>query len=196
MGQHISQQYYLSRRYMKPCLRCTQDILHSRDYHRAILKSEYLLRFNISVSSGIVGDIFVGPYLLLAGWLLNDIVRFLKLFYWAVWRCASTWEAEVVVSARRSSSTQWGRSPTQAERDISRKFDWTWDEPTAWPPRSPYLTPMNFFRVGTFEGARVLSHSQHWRRFRGKACENGNVNMLRRVRFQVLTAASMMFRTC
>jgi hypothetical protein len=44
----------------------------------------------------------------------------------ATWRCASSCEAEFVVSAQRSSSTLWVRCPAVAEHDISRKADWTW----------------------------------------------------------------------
>jgi hypothetical protein len=49
-----------------------------------------------------------------------------------------------VISARRSSSTLWGRYPAVVERVISRKVDW----PIAWPPLSPDPTPMDFLLWG------------------------------------------------
>jgi hypothetical protein len=42
-----------------------------------------------------------------------------------VWRCNCSWEAEVVVSTRRSSSALWGRCAAVVERHISRKVNWT-----------------------------------------------------------------------
>jgi hypothetical protein len=68
------------------------------------------------------GTLSWAPICYWTGWMLNDIVIFWKLFY----RGYSSCEAEVVVSARRSSSALWGRCPAVVERDISRKVDWTW----------------------------------------------------------------------
>lgn len=44
----------------------------------------------------------------------------------AAWRCVSSCEPEVVVSAQWSSNTLWGRCTAEVQRDICRKEDWTW----------------------------------------------------------------------
>jgi hypothetical protein len=68
-------------------------------------------------------------------------------FSWAAWSCASSCQAEVVVSARRTSSALRRRSPSVIERDISRRSIGRRGL-TVWPPRSPDLTPAEFFLWG------------------------------------------------
>jgi hypothetical protein len=121
------------------------------------------------------GTLSWAPICYLTGWLLNDIVIFWELFYWAACRCASSCFAEVVVSARRSSSALWGRCPAVIERDITRKVDLTW-RVDCMASSVAGSNSDGFFPVGTPKGASLRSPSQDYRRSRGKnssSCDNG-----------------------
>jgi hypothetical protein len=78
------------------------------------------IRFSVNLWAGIVGDIVVGCYLTcrLLPWSSGNCSTR------AAWRCASSRETEAYQQQRRSSAL-WGRCPGVAERDISRKVNWT-----------------------------------------------------------------------
>jgi hypothetical protein len=83
-----------------------------------IILSRHAVRFNVSLCAGIVGNTVMVPYLL-PDWLTAQGNRdFLE----AAWRYVPSCEADVVVSARQSYSTLWGRWSAVAEGDISRKL--------------------------------------------------------------------------
>jgi hypothetical protein len=78
----------------------------------------YHFHFSVSFCTRIVCDIVWTPICYHTGWLLNDIVIFLKCSTGIAWRCAAGHETLVVVSAQRNSSALWGRCPAVVERDI------------------------------------------------------------------------------
>jgi hypothetical protein len=89
-----------------------------------------------------------------------------------------------MVSARRSSSALWGRCPAVVERDISRKVDGR-RGPTAWSPRSPDLTLIDFFLRGHLKeqvyAVRPMTIEDLVARLQA-AVTTVDANMLRRVR--------------
>jgi hypothetical protein len=90
-----------------------------RDNPHVIHEWECQVRFRVSIWAGIIGGIVMDPYLL----LLNDMVVFWKLFCLDCLKVCPTCEAEIVVSARWSSSPLWGICRDIFERYISRKVD-------------------------------------------------------------------------
>jgi hypothetical protein len=72
-----------------------------------------------------------------------------------------------VVSARRSSTTLWGRCPAVVERDISKKVYWTWRTDCMTSSVSDYNWD-GFIPLEAHEGARLRSLSQDYGRYRDK----------------------------
>jgi hypothetical protein len=150
--------------------------LWARDNPHAIRERGYQVRFSVSVWAGILGNIVVGPYLLSDRLDCSTISWFSgKCSTVAAWRCASSCEAVVGISARRSNSALWWRCPEVVECDTSGKVDWTW--------RADCMASLvagsnsdGFFPVGISEGVNLRSPSQDYLRSRGEtssSCDNG-----------------------
>jgi hypothetical protein len=129
----------------------------------------YLFHFSAIILAGIIGDIFVSPY------LLPDRRTFQKYFNFlgASWRCGFSYDAEVVVSARWSPSELWGDMRQWLNATYARKWIGR-GGPVAWPPRSPDITPMLPIPVETPERARLRSPFQDYGRSRGSTSRKGD----------------------
>jgi hypothetical protein len=96
--------------------------LWARDNPHAIRKCGYQVCFSVSVSTGIVGDIVMGPYLL-PDRLTVQYHDYLKTLLSGLLEDVPLAVRPVVASERWSSSAVRGRCPAVVERHISRKVD-------------------------------------------------------------------------
>jgi hypothetical protein len=139
-----------------------------------------------SGGTGVVGDIVLGSCL--HGLTAQRYRDFLQtVLPGLLKRCASSCEADVVVSERQSFSAMCGRCPAVVERDISRKVDWTWRVDCMASSVAGSNCNECFFFLAS-EGALLRSHSQEYRRSRGETsssydkfrCQHIRENAVRR----------------
>jgi hypothetical protein len=150
--------------------------LRARDNHHAIRERGYQARFSVSVWADIVGDIVVGPYLLPDRLIAQRYRDFLETVLPGLLE-------NVPLAVRQRLWFQHDGAPAHYGEDVRHWLYATYPVrwigrggPIAWPPRSPDLTPMDFFPVGAPEGASLRSPFQDYRRSCGKtssSCDNG-----------------------
>jgi hypothetical protein len=90
------------------------------------------------------------------------------------WRRASSCNAEVVVSARGSSSALWGRCPAVVEGDLSRKVDWTVRDDCMVSSVAGSNSDGHFFLWGHLKEHVYAVPHQVCRRSRGKTSSSGD----------------------
>jgi hypothetical protein len=122
--------------------------LWARDNSHAIRERWYQVRFSVSVWAGIVGDNVVGPYLLpdrLTAQQYSDILE----------TVLPGLLEDVPLAVRQSLWFQHDGAPAHYEEDVRQWLNATYPGrwigrggPTAWPPRSPDITPMYFLLWG------------------------------------------------
>jgi hypothetical protein len=150
--------------------------LWARDNPHAIRERGYQVRFSVSFWAGIVWDIVVGPYLLPDRLTAQRYRDFLETVLPGL-------PEDVPLAVRQGLWFHQNGAPAHYGEDIRQWlkaiYPGRWigcGGPIAWPPRSPDLTAMDFFPVGTPEGASLRSSSQGYRRSCGKtssSCDNG-----------------------
>jgi hypothetical protein len=122
--------------------------LWARDNPHAIREHGYQVRFSVIVWAGIAVDIIVGPYLLLDRLTAQRYRDFLETVLLVLLE-------DVPLAVRQRLWFQHDGAPACYGEDVRQWLNVTypgrWIErrrSIAWPPRSPDLTPMDFFLWG------------------------------------------------
>ena len=108
-------------------------------------------RFNLNVWAGIVGDHLIGPYLMPSLLTGPNYTLFLR-------NVLPDLLDNVPIATRRRMWFQQDGAPPHYSREarefLNERFPNRWigrGGPVAWPPRSPDLTPLDFFFWGTMK---------------------------------------------
>ncbi|GFW55823.1 uncharacterized protein TNCV_122071 [Trichonephila clavipes] len=121
-------------------------------------------RFTVDVWSGIVGDSLLGPYILPPRPDSHKYLVFLQ-------EVLPELLTDVPAPIRRLMWFQQDGALSHYARHVSENLERTFPNrwigsggPVTWPPRSPDLSPLDFFSFGCYEGPRV----RHAYRFRNE----------------------------
>jgi len=108
----------------------------------------YQHRFSINVWAGIVGDFLIGPYLMPSPLNGQQYVSFLR-------ETLPLLLDDVPLDVRRRMWFQHDGAPAHSTRDVRQYLNETFGNrwigrygPVTWPPRSPDLTPLDFYLWG------------------------------------------------
>lgn len=126
----------------------------SEENPHSIRSTKFQHKFSVNVWAGIIDGYLIGPYL-----LPNRLTGPIYLVF--LQQVLPDLLDDVPVQIRHEMWLQHDGAPAHYSLDVRRYLNQTFGErwigrgaPVAWPPRSPDLTPLDFF-VGLYEDSRV-----------------------------------------